>query len=149
VKPQEDDSSCHRLSCMGSALATSDLLVEDALAMHSLLAFKGSSFVKKVLSGTSSLLAGGLLAYMGRTLVKKALAGCCLEAVVLVLPQFIDRPLPILVGAFRAGASPKNNAPPGNFGGSRLAACWSSQSDHWSHSLLRRGRPTSAGGLNF
>ena len=43
AKPQEDYSGCRRLSCMGSALATSSLLVEDALAMHSLLAFKGSS----------------------------------------------------------------------------------------------------------
>ncbi len=52
----------------------------------------------------SSLLAGGLLAFVGGTLVKKALAGCRLEAVALVLPQFVDRPLPILVGAFCAGA---------------------------------------------
>jgi hypothetical protein len=43
AKPQEDDSGCRRLLCVGSALATSSLLVEDALAMHSLLAFKGSS----------------------------------------------------------------------------------------------------------
>ncbi len=40
-------------------------------------------------------------------------SGCCLEAVALVLPQFVDRPLPILVGAFRKGASPKKNGPPG------------------------------------
>ncbi len=39
ANPQEDDSGCRRLSCMGSALATSGLLVEDALATHSLLAF--------------------------------------------------------------------------------------------------------------
>jgi hypothetical protein len=72
AKPQEDDSSCRHLSCMGSALATSNLLVEDALATHILLAFKGSSLVKKALSGTtSSLLAGGLLAFVGGTLVKK------------------------------------------------------------------------------
>jgi hypothetical protein len=43
VKPQEDDLGCRHLSCMGSALATSGLLVEDALATHSLLAFEGSS----------------------------------------------------------------------------------------------------------
>ncbi len=30
-----------------------------------------------------------------------------------MLPQFIDRPLPILVGAFSEGASPKKNGPPG------------------------------------
>jgi hypothetical protein len=83
AKPQEDDSGCRCLSCVGSALATSSLLVEDALATHSLLAFEGSSFVKKALSGTSSLLAGSLLAFVGSTLVKKVLAGCHLEAVVL------------------------------------------------------------------
>jgi hypothetical protein len=115
AKPQEDDSGCRHLSCVGSALATSGLLLEDALATHSLLAFEGSSFIKKALSGASSLLAGGLLAFMGGTLVKKALAGCHLEAVVLVLPQFIDRPLPILVGAFHVGASPKKNGPPRRF----------------------------------
>jgi hypothetical protein len=115
TKPQEDDSGCRHLSCLGSALAPSGLLVEDALATHSLLAFEGSSFVKKALSGASSLLAGGLLAFVGGTLVKKALAGCRLEAVVLVLPQFVNRPLPILVGTFRAGASPKKNGPPRRF----------------------------------
>ncbi len=50
---------------------------------------------------------------MGGTLVKKALAGCRLEAVALVLPQFVGPPHPILVGAFREGASPKKNGPPG------------------------------------
>jgi hypothetical protein len=112
AKPQQDDSGCRHLSCLGSKLATSGLFVEDALATHSLLAFKGSSFVKKALSGASSLLAGSLLAFMGSTLVKKALAGCRLEAVALVLPQFVDCLLPILVGAFRAGTSPKKNGPP-------------------------------------
>jgi hypothetical protein len=43
AKPQEDDSGCRRLLCMGSTLATSDLLVEYVLATHSLLAFEGSS----------------------------------------------------------------------------------------------------------
>jgi hypothetical protein len=70
AKPQEDDLGCRRLSCVGSALGTSGLLVEDALATHSLLAFEGSSEVKKALSGASSLLAGGLLEFMGGTLVK-------------------------------------------------------------------------------
>jgi hypothetical protein len=72
-------------------------------------------FVKKALSGAGSLLAGGLLAFVGGTLVKKALAGCRLEAVALVLPQFDDHPLPILVGAFHTGASPKTNGPPRRF----------------------------------
>jgi hypothetical protein len=115
AKPQEDDFGCHHLLCLGSALVTSGLLIEDALAMHSLLAFEGNSFIKKALSRASSLLAGGLLAFVGGTLVKKVLAGCRLEAVALVLPQFVDRPFPILVSAFRAGASPKKNGPPGQF----------------------------------
>jgi hypothetical protein len=134
AKPQEDDLGCFHLSCLGSALATSGLLVEDALATHSLLAFKGSLFVKKALSGASSLLVGGLLVFVGGTLVKKALAGYRLKAVALVLPQFVDHPLPILVGAFCKGASPKKNGPPGYFGGGRPAACWSLQSACWSHS---------------
>jgi hypothetical protein len=83
--------------------------------MHSLLAFEGSLFVKKALSGASSLLADGLLAFMGGMLVKKTLAGCHLEAVALVLLQFINCPLPILVGTFRAGVSPKKNGPPRQF----------------------------------
>jgi hypothetical protein len=74
AKPQEDDLGCRCLSYEGSALAASSLLVEDALAAHSLLAFEGSLFIKKALSGASSLLAGGLLAFVGGTLVKKALA---------------------------------------------------------------------------
>jgi hypothetical protein len=115
AKPQEDDLGCCHLLCLGGALATSSILNEDALATHSLLAFKGSSFVKKALSGTSSLLAGGLLAFVGGTLVKTVLAGCRLEAVALVLPQFVNLPLPILVGAFRAGASLKKNGSPWQF----------------------------------
>ncbi len=70
AKPQEDNLGCCCLSCMGSALATCGLLVEDALATHSLLAFEGSSEVKKALRGASSLLAGSLLAFVGSTLVK-------------------------------------------------------------------------------
>ncbi len=70
AKPQEDDLGCCRLSCVGSALATGSLLVEDALATHSLLVFEGSLEVKKALSGASSLLAGGLLAFVGGTLIK-------------------------------------------------------------------------------
>ncbi len=81
----------------------------------------------------SSLLASGLLVFVGSTLIKKALTtgsllaltsgflfemvlvGRHLEAIGLILPQFVDRPLLILVGAFRAGASPKKNGPPGQF----------------------------------
>ncbi len=133
MKPQEDDLGCRHLSCVGRALATNGLLVEDALATNSLLAFEGILFVKKALSGASSLLAGGLLAFVGGTfveeslvtigllaltsgfLIEMALVGCRLEVMALILPQFIDRPLPILVGVFRTGASPKKNGPPGQF----------------------------------
>jgi hypothetical protein len=149
AKPQEDDLGCRHLSCLGSTLVTSSLLVEDALATHSLLAFKGSLFIKKELSGASSLLAGGFLAFVGGTLVKKALAGCRLEAVALVLPQFVNRPLPILVGMFSAGASPKKNEPPRRFWRQQARACWSLQSAPWSHSSFQKGQPTSAGGLKF
>ncbi len=38
--------------------------------------------------------------------------GCHLEVVALVLSH-VDRPLPILIGAFCEGASPKKNGPPG------------------------------------
>jgi hypothetical protein len=61
------------------------------------------------------LMTGGLLAFMGSMLVKKTLAGCRLEVVVLMLPQFVERPLPILVDAFRVGTSPQKNRPPGQF----------------------------------
>ena len=50
--------------------------------------------------------AGSLLALMSGFLVEMALAGCRLEAMALILPQAVDCPLPILVGVFRAGASP-------------------------------------------
>jgi hypothetical protein len=63
----------------------------------------------------SSLLAGGLLVFVGGTLVKKALVGCRLEAVALMLPQFLDRPLPVLVGVFHASTIPKKNGPPRQF----------------------------------
>ncbi len=32
-----------------------------------------------------------------------------------MLPQFVDCPLPILVGAFRAGVSSEKDGPPGQF----------------------------------
>jgi hypothetical protein len=86
---------------------------------------------------------------MSSLLVKMALVGCCLEAMALVLPQVVNSPLPSPVGVFRVGASPKKMGPPGDFGGSRPAACWSLRSARWSHSLLRKGQPTSAGGLKF
>jgi hypothetical protein len=95
AKPQEDSLGCHHLSCKSSAFghkATSSLLVEKALTTFSLL-------VKKPL--TSGFL------------IKMALGSCHLEAMVLVLPQVVDPPLPSPVGIFRKGASPKKNGPPG------------------------------------
>jgi hypothetical protein len=141
AKPQEDGLGCHHLSCKSSAFGhkvINSLLVEKPLTTGGLLAFVGGSLVEE------SLATIGLLAFIGSALVEEALAmsclllfassllvnmalaGCRLEAVALILPQGIDRPLPILVGAFRAGASLEKDGPPGNFGGSRPAACWSS-----------------------
>ncbi len=65
-----------------------------------LLAFVGGTLVKE------SLATIGLLALTSDFLVEMALAGCCLEAMALVLPQVVDRPLPIPVGVFHAGTSP-------------------------------------------
>jgi hypothetical protein len=113
AKPQEDSSGCRHVSCKSSAFghkATSSLLVEKALMTCSLLikkplttdgllAFVGSMLVKE------SLAMIGLLALMSGFLVKMELAGCHLEAMVLILPQVVDCPLPIPVGVFRAGTS--------------------------------------------
>ncbi len=120
-------------------------LVEDSLTMGGLLAFVGSTLVKESLAtigllafvgGTlveESLATIGLLAFVGGTLIKEALAmsclllfatsllvnmalaSCHLEVVALVLPQGINRALPILEGAFCEGASPKKNGPPQQF----------------------------------
>ncbi len=56
-----------------------------------------------------------LLLFASSLLVNMVLAGCHLEAVALVLPQGVDYPLPILVGAFCMGASPKKDGPPRQF----------------------------------
>ncbi len=92
----------HHLSCKSSAFshkATSGLLINKALTtcsllVGSLLAFVGGTLFKEALAMS------GLLLFASSLLVDKALAGCCLEAVAFVLPQFVNRPLPILVGAF-------------------------------------------------
>jgi hypothetical protein len=57
----------------------------------------------------------GLLVLTSGFLVKMALVGRHPEAMALVLLQFFDCPLPILVGAFCVGASPKKNGPPRQF----------------------------------
>jgi hypothetical protein len=114
AKPQEDGAGCPHLSCKSSvfghkatssllvekALMTCSLLVEKPLTTDGLLSFIGSTLVKE------SLVTIDLLALTSGFLVEMALAGCRLEAMALVLPQGVDRPLPILVGAFCAGASP-------------------------------------------
>ncbi len=104
AKPQEDSLGCRHLSSKSSAFghkATSSLLIEKALKMCSLLVEK-------------PLMMDGLLAFVDGTLVKESLAtigllamtGCRLEVMALVLPQVVDCLLPIMVGVFRAGASP-------------------------------------------
>jgi hypothetical protein len=94
--------------------ATSGLLVDKVLTTCSLLvgslqAFVGGTLFKEALAMS------GLLLFASSLLVDKALAGRHLEAVALVLPQFIDCPLPILESTFCAGTSPKKNGPPGQF----------------------------------
>ncbi len=56
-----------------------------------------------------------LLLFASSLLINMALTGCRLEAVTLVLLHFVDRPLPILVGTFRVGASPEKDGPPRQF----------------------------------
>jgi hypothetical protein len=57
AEPQEDDSGGRRLPCLSGALATSSLLVEQALATCSLhLTFVGGTLVKKMLSSAKGLL---------------------------------------------------------------------------------------------
>ncbi len=84
-------------------------LVKESLTTIGLLAFVGGVLVEE------SLAMSCLLLFASSLLVNIALAGCRLEAVALVLPHFVDCPLPILVGTFRAGASPEKDGPPGRF----------------------------------
>jgi hypothetical protein len=92
----------------------SGLLVDKALTMCSLLVGSLLAFVGGTLF-EEALAMSGLLLFASSLLIDKALAGCRLEAVALVLPQFVDRPLSILVGMFREGASLKKNGPPRQF----------------------------------
>ncbi len=132
MKPKEDGCCSRHPSCLGGtcvqkALATSSLLVKKPLTTGGLLAFVGGSLIEE------SLATIGLMAFVGSMLVEEALAMSCLllfassllvnmalagrrlEAVALVLLQGVDRPFPILVGAFCGGASPKKDGPPGQF----------------------------------
>jgi hypothetical protein len=109
AKPQEDGLGCLHLSCKSSAFGhkvTGSLLLEKALMTcrllaGSLLAFVGSTLIEEALA------VSGLLFFTSSFLVKMALAGPHLEVVALVLPQFINCPLPILVDMFRAGLEPQ------------------------------------------
>ena len=77
VEPQEDDSGGRRLPCLSDVLATSRLLVKEALATCILpLTFEGGALVKNTLSCASGLLAGGLLllACTNSVLVEEPLA---------------------------------------------------------------------------
>ncbi len=80
-----------------------------SLTVGSLLVFICGKLVEEVLA------MNGLLLFASSLLVDMALAGHCLEAMMLVLLQGVDCPLPILVGAFRTGASLMKNGPPGWF----------------------------------
>jgi hypothetical protein len=82
-------------------------LIKELLATIGLLVFVGGTLVKELFAMSC------LLLFVSSLLVNMALAGRCLEAVVLVLPQGVNRSLPILVGAFCTGASPKKDRPPG------------------------------------
>ncbi len=137
AKPQEDGLGCRHLSCKSSTFshkATSSLLLEKALTMcsllaGSLLAFVGGTLVKEALA------VSGHLFFASSFLVEMALAGRRLEAVVPVLPQFVNPSRPILVSAFHAGTSPKKDAPPRQFfeaAGRRPVL--SLQSARWIHS---------------
>ncbi len=117
AKPQEDDAGCLPLSCKSSAFghkATSSLLVEKALTTCSLLAGSLLVFVCSTLV-EEALAVSGLLFFASSLLVNMVLSGHRLEVVALVLPQFVERPLPILVGAFRLGASLEKDGPPRQF----------------------------------
>ncbi len=96
------------------------MLVKELLAASSLLAGASSSSLLADASGSSTLVeealtASGLLFFASSLLVNMVLSGRRLEAVLLVLPQFVERPLPILVGTFCVGASPEKDGPPGRF----------------------------------
>ncbi len=114
AKPYEDGLGCHHLPCKSSTFGhkatsglvvekvstTCSLLVEKPLMTGGLLVFVGGMLFNELLATI------GFLALTSGFLVKMALAGGRLEEMALVLPQSVDCPLPILVGVFRAGASP-------------------------------------------
>jgi len=123
AEPQEYDLGGRHLPCLSDALATSRLLVKEALATCSLplTSFEGGALMKKTLSCASGLL---LLAYTNSVLVEEPLVVGSLflagasgllneECLVLVCPQIVDGRLPIHVGTVRASVSPMKNGPSG------------------------------------
>jgi hypothetical protein len=99
----------------GLLLLMSGFLVQKALRTGSPLAFVGGTLIKEALGSklVKKLLAtSSFLAFMGSTLIDKVLVGCRLEAMAFILLQFVDCPLPILVGLFCAGVCPMKNGPP-------------------------------------
>jgi hypothetical protein len=81
------------------------ILVKKPLTTGDLLAFVGGMLVKE------SLATIGLLALMSGFLVKMALAGRRLEAMVLVLPQFVHSLFPVLVGGLLTSTAFGKNPP--------------------------------------
>ncbi len=79
------------------------MLVEELSATALVLLAGASGLLLEELSATTLV----LLAGASGLLVKE------LSATALVFPQGVDRPPPIQVGAFCAGASPKKDGPPG------------------------------------
>ncbi len=110
TEPQEDGACCLHLLCQGGTfghpLFLGNVLVKKALAMSSLLSFMNGFLVKKLLTTSS------LLVFVGGVLVKEALAGHCPMVLVLVLPQFIQGPLPVLVGGLLGSVTSGKNWPP-------------------------------------
>ncbi len=135
AKPQEDGMCSRFTSCLGVALSSFLAFAHDAkplvVGLHYCclfvkvllgsvpevlgLAFVCGTLVKKALGCNlvDKLMATSiLLLFVGGVLVEKALAGHCLMAMVLVLPQFVHEPLPVLVGGFLASATSGKNRPP-------------------------------------
>jgi hypothetical protein len=86
-----------------------------ALVKSGFLTFVRGTLVKKTLGGMlveKTLATSSLLSLTSSFLDKKALAGCRMVMLVLVLPQFIHDPLPVLVGSFCAGTTPGKNRSP-------------------------------------
>jgi len=109
AEPQED-CSC---GLVEKLLAAGGLLLASA---SSLLPGPSGLLVEELLAaghlaGTSVLLVEELRA-SGSLLLASASGLFLDEAMVLVRPQFVDAPLPILVRAVRASISPKKNGPP-------------------------------------